>query len=521
MPLPPMPVVVDRQDPRFDTLKKGHNLRFPATDAEAASRVILCTDAREASVALQRVVSSGLRPTIRSGGHCYEDFVSNNPNGAILDLSLHRAVEVEASGRVRIAPGACLGDVYQSLYKRAGLTLPAGTCYMVGAGGHISGGGYGLLSRLHGLTVDWISAIDILTVDQSGRVIERTVSAQRDPGLFRACRGAGGGNFGLITAFRFDKLPTAPREVANAYLAFPWADMTEAKLTKLLITFGDYFATRGQQLDTFGLFAVLTLSARSHDKNRDGGRIGISVQFCTPDGTTGDLSVLHEFFSRFEELAPTLVLPTKLDSANSSSTVNQHDPAAEKAKHPYDVTVRPWLDATLADGGSGGGSRAKYKSAYMKQTFTPEECAAIWRYLKSTDTNAPSAILAIDSYGGAVNRPERGADTAIAQRSSILKLQWMCYWREASQDADRLKLMDDFFTAVYTGPHVPPEFQGTPMGPRFEGCYMNYADADMLRYTYWPLLFYGTGGLYPFLQKVKQQYDPNNIFHSSMSIRTT
>jgi FAD/FMN-containing dehydrogenase len=49
---------------------------------------------------------------------------------------------------------------------------------------------------------------------------------------------------------------------------------------------------------------------------------------------------------------------------------------------------------------------------------------------------------------------------------------------------------------------------------------MNYADADMLRYSYWPQLFYGTADLYPFLQQVKKRYDPNNIFHSSMSIRT-
>lgn len=48
---------------------------------------------------------------------------------------------------------------------------------------------------------------------------------------------------------------------------------------------------------------------------------------------------------------------------------------------------------------------------------------------------------------------------------------------------------------------------------------MNYADTDMLRYSYWPELFYGRAGLFPFLQQVKRRYDPNNIFHSSMSIR--
>ena len=79
--------------------------------------------------------------------------------------------------------------------------------------------------------------------------------------------------------------------------------------------------------------------------------------------------------------------------------------------------------------------------------------------------------------------------------------------------------MDEFYTRMYTGPHVPAEFQGTPFGEQYEGCYINYADVDMLRYSYWPELYYGQTGLYPFLHDVKRRYDPNNIFHHSMSIR--
>ncbi len=79
--------------------------------------------------------------------------------------------------------------------------------------------------------------------------------------------------------------------------------------------------------------------------------------------------------------------------------------------------------------------------------------------------------------------------------------------------------MDDFYTEMYTGPHVPEKIRGTPFGDQYEGCYMNYPDADMLRYGHWPELYYGTTGLYPFLQEVKRRYDPNNIFHSSMSVR--
>jgi FAD/FMN-containing dehydrogenase len=73
---------------------------------------------------------------------------------------------------------------------------------------------------------------------------------------------------------------------------------------------------------------------------------------------------------------------------------------------------------------------------------------------------------------------------------------------------------------MYSGSHVPQKYRGTPFhGEWYEGCYINYPDADMLRHEFWPQLYYGDGGLYPFLQGVKRKYDPNNIFHHAMSVR--
>src|SRR5580698_860790 len=104
-----MAIVVSRQDLRYETLKRGHNLRWPAIDADAVSRIILCESPGDTADALQKIVSAGLRPTVRSGAHCYEDFVVNNPGGVILDLSLltgaHRPVGQAA---FRIAPGTQL-----------------------------------------------------------------------------------------------------------------------------------------------------------------------------------------------------------------------------------------------------------------------------------------------------------------------------------------------------------------------------------------------------------------------------
>jgi hypothetical protein len=179
----------------------------------------------------------------------------------------------------------------------------------------------------------------------------------------------------------------------------------------------------------------------------------------------------------------------------------------------------PWLEAATSDRSGGDGARAKYKSAYMKRNFVPAEARAIYRFYSGDSITARSSVISIDSYGGAVNRPHLAADTAIAQRSSVMKLQWQCYWFDPTEDAQHLRELDSFYTSIYTGEHVDAQHQGTPWGDSYDGCYMNYADVDMLRYPYWPQLFYGRDGLYEVLQKVKQRYDPNNVFHHAMSVR--
>jgi FAD/FMN-containing dehydrogenase len=511
MPVSANPPMIDRTDPRFDLLKKGNNARFPDSAVPPPSKIAVCADGAECAAALQQIVAAGLRPTVKSGGHGYEDFWQNNPGGAIIDLSTHDTVDKGKYG-YRVGAGTMLGVAYAQLYKKYGVTMPGGSCYSVGAGGHISGGGYGVLSRLFGLTSDWVTSMDIVTVDAHGKVIERHIDKDHDADLFRACRGAGGGNYGIITDFYFEKLPTAPSQVADAGVSFAWSDLTEAKFTKLLVTYGDYLEGRGKDKDTWGLFTMMGVSPAAGPQ----ARIGVHVQFCNLDGTTNDLSVLHEFFDSFKDLNPQ---PNAGGGGGGRNGQMMAPVLQNKEGRPYDVSKRHWYDATVAGGVGGGGSRGKYKSAYMKKSFSPEECAAVFKFMKSPSAGAMGSVMAVDSYGGAVNDTARLADTSCSQRASVMKLQYQCYWRDKEQDASHLKYMDDLYTAIYTGPQVAPEYQGTPMGPRFEGCYMNYSDADMLRYKFWPELFYGTGELYPFLIAVKKKYDPNNVFHSSMSVR--
>jgi hypothetical protein len=508
-----MAITVLRQDPRYNTLKKGHNLRWPASEPDAVGRIEICETAEDVADALQRIVSAGLRPTVRSGGHCYEDFVTNNPDGALLDLGMLTQTNPPGKGApYTIGAGTQLWQAYVELYKRYGVTLPGGTCGSVGAGGHITGGGYGMLSRLHGLTVDWLSAVDILTVDAKGKVVPRRVDRTHDPDLFRACRGSGGGNFGVITSYTFDKLPQPPQEVMLAHISWAWAEMTPERFTKILTTFGDYWETRGKDPETWGMFAVLVVSHQA------GGRFGMSVQFCNPDGTCKDLSVLTEYLDRFQDCKPTSGSPSSPPvfgapppSAGQPVCIGAHTMAR------YD-----WLLAVEADIGGGSSSRAKYKSAYMKRGFTAAEALCMYKHMTRTipGVDLRSSMVEIDSYGGAINRKNLVDETAAAQRSSVIKLQYQTYWREEKDDDAHLTWIRDFYREMYSGSDGDSRYSTTPYpGERYDGCYINYPDKDMLAYPFWPQLYYSDQGLYPFLQGVKRHYDPNNIFHHAMSVR--
>src|SRR5437588_779994 len=129
---------------------------------------------------------------------------------------------------VAVQAGATLWDVYRQLFWRFGKTLPGGSCYSVGAGGHICGGGYGLLSRKFGLTVDWLTGVDVVTLrDRSPALthVSRKSTSANDQLLYFAHTGGGGGNFGIVTRYEFAELPTAPQNAELVILSWDWADI--------------------------------------------------------------------------------------------------------------------------------------------------------------------------------------------------------------------------------------------------------------------------------------------------------
>ena len=483
---------IDRNDPRYWTLVRGFNQRFQG----APKFVEVVLDAADTIRVVQRCLDEGMRPTVRSGGHCYEGW-SSLTDGVIIDVSLmNRCGRDEITGEFFVESGCNNWDLTSVLYRCYGVTLPGGSCYSVGAGGHISGGGYGLLSRLHGLTVDWLDGVELVTVrsDHAELVrVGRDSATLEERELFWAHTGGGGGNFGVITKYFFKRLPDGPPSAWLATLAWDWSDVLAHRdlFNRLIQNFGRFFRDNSGHDSRFApLFAIL------HLRRVAGEQIAVTVQHAS-----SNRGPLDEFLAALQEGLD----PTRMPTVRPKAAAAGHHMIQPHAE----VREMPWLEVTQTENGSGANQRGKYKSAYMMGEFPPHQIDAIWEWLtveSPTYPKNPLALLQVDSYGCAINKVESHT-TAIPQRSSIMKLQYQTYWADKSGDAENLAWIRGFYGAMYGSAGPTPD-------DVMDGCYINYCDADLVE---WPHLYYKDN--YARLQDVKRRWDPRNIFNHGQSIR--
>ena len=525
-------ISIEKNDSRYETLKKGFNQRWPSPGADAGA-VYVCRTVDDAQQALQDAVDRELRPTIRSGGHCYEGFVSNNPGGVIIDVGFLTELSVDDT-TYRVGAGSQNWDGYVNLFKLTGSLPPGGSCYSVGVGGHVVAGGYGLMSRLHGLTVDWLQAVELLTVNAAGKVERRVVSANDDPDLFKLCRGGGGGNVGLITSYHFDPLPKAPAQVALLVKQYAWSQFAKDKerFRAFLKTYGDFMKNADADPETYGLFTLFKLTHIS------AGNIVLVIQYTDRNGKLDNIQPLLDLVAAMDSVAEGAPHTAYVPGTGPSPSGQRHAPQRVAGGDlPAGTVVYDWLYATQTVNGSGNNQRGKYKSSYMKDNFTDSEIDALFRYLVEVnpdDSDFSQSLVQVDSYGGAINRVFEGNNgfdpannqTAVPQRNSVMKLQYQTYWTERANDQKHLQWLRDFYYAV----HQADGYNGTPYpssiakpDSRYEGCYIGYPDIDMLTGKqpgasnyHWGELYYG--GLYDELVATKDKYDPGKIFQFSMSL---
>jgi hypothetical protein len=493
------PVTVTPGDRRYPDLARGDNNRWVGKP----EAVVLVSTTEQVRAAVQAAVDAGKGIAVRSGGHCYEDFVTSSAVQVVINISQMNEVYYDANMRAfAVEAGATLADVYETLYKGWGVTLPGGSCPTVGAGGHIAGGGYGVLNRSLGLTVDHLYGVEVVVVDSANKasvvVATRDSSDSRLRDLWWAHTGGGGGNFGIVTRYFMRShgvtstdpaklLPAPPSEVWIASVDFPWEGLTKDGFSRMLHNFGawheKYSAPGAPETALFSRFMVM------HKVN---GRNTLPIQ--VDAAAPGAEQLISNFVAAVADgvgVTPRMTVKQKL----------------------------PWLKATHWSGmfGGDGTGRADFKSAYMRKNFTDAHLNALYKHLTRDDYVNPFALVQISAYGGRTNAVSP-TDTAVPQRDSIMKMMYLVGWVDPAEDAKHIAWLRDVYREAYAatgGVPVPNDVT--------DGCFVNYCDIDLSDPAQntsgvpWHQLYYK--GNYPRLQRVKAQWDPRNVFRHAQSVR--
>src|SRR6266496_3202719 len=179
--------------------------------------------------------------SVKGGGHNVAGNAVND-GGLVIDLSLMNGVRVDPSTQtVRAQGGATWGDLDRET-QLFGLAVPGGVVSTTGIAGLTLHGGVGHVRRKHGLSIDNLISVDIVTAD--GEL--RRASATENEDLFWAVRGAGS-NFGVVTSFEFQAHPVGPMVMVGA-IFYPLEDAKS-----ILPAWRDYMASAPDELSSVAI----------------------------------------------------------------------------------------------------------------------------------------------------------------------------------------------------------------------------------------------------------------------------
>jgi FAD/FMN-containing dehydrogenase len=435
-------------DAGFGAVAHGYDERY---DGRVPQAVLLAEGVGDVQAAVRWAARHGVRIAARSGGHSYAGY-STPAGGLVVDLRrMRRIVRHHANTRVVAGPGVQLGDLYAALAPH-GVTVPAGTCPSVALGGHAQGGGMGLAGRDLGLTCDHVEQLTIVTANGRARV----ANARRESDLYWACRGGGGGNFGIVTSFTLRTAPAHP--AAWFFVRWPWSQASAA------LAAWQGFAPEAPE----ALTSVFTLA------------------------TGGQVTALGQYRGSLAQMRRLLGPLTRVSGASLSSGVDgwlalqrrwagcAHLSGAEC----HTVGTRPGGTLPRADFAGG--------SDYFARRLPSAGRAAAIRALGRRSSG--SAALLFDAYGGAINRVRPGA-TAFVHRDQRCSVQYLAYGAAGPAAA---------WVRGARG-SLAPWVSGE--------AYQNYIDPDL---AHWRRAYYGAN--LARLESVKHAVDPDRVFRFAQAI---
>ncbi len=418
--------------------------------------IVYCQSAEDVEKTVRWAQNHAIHLVPRCGGHSYAGY-STTSSGVVVDLSRMHGVYVR-KGIATVGAGARLISVYAPL-AALGLSVPAGSCPTVGIGGLAQGGGIGYAGRKFGLTCDNLVGISLVTA--KGRLLD--CNAHQNPDLFWACRGGGGGNFGIATSFRFRTHRIA--DVSYYQVVWPWSDAARA------LRAWQAFAPHAPA----GLFSTFYLATN--------GQRGLGTQpFVTSSG---------QFFGSETELR-SLIAP--LASAGTPTGVT--------------AGTLSYLDAIMHWAGCHpleqchvvAHHRFKGKSDYIDVPLSNAGINTLLAGLEASQASSTlgHAALLFDAYGGAINRVHSAA-TAFVHRNALFSIQYFSSW--AGNGGGDLRWIRNLYAAMR--PHVSGY------------AYQNYIDPDLKT---WKHAYYGSN--LRRLAAIKRKHDPHGFFHFAQGIPT-
>jgi FAD/FMN-containing dehydrogenase len=446
--------VIGRTSPAYARAHVSFNQRFDGVRPLAVLRAAGAADVRQAILWARR---HGIRIRVRSGGHSYAGY-STVEDGLVIDLSAVDGIAVNRQARsATIGAGAPLIDVYARLAK-GGATIPAGSCPTVGVGGLALGGGVGFASRKLGTTADNVLAVQIVTAD--GRVL--TCDRENHADLYWACRGGGGGNFGIVTSFRFRIHPVT--SASYFVLTWPWTSMNGVVAAW----------QRSAPHAPDGLFSICRLATGA---------------------TQPTVQAFGQFFGSEAKLRQLLA---PLRDVPGGSLITGTSPYLELMERWAGCLTLEFEECHLPPEGSLTRTRFAAKSDYVARRLPAAGISTLRKRIEQRQGQGGGAAI-LDSYGGAINRVAPGA-TAFVHRRELYSIQYYAGIANAADDAASLAWLRGFRAAM------------KPFTSGF--AYQNYIDADLAD---WEDAYYGSN--YARLRRVKSKYDPDNVFRFRQSIR--
>ena len=335
--------------------------------------------------------------SVRGGGHGVAGLAVTD-GGLMIDLSPMRGIRVDPAGRTVWAQAGVTWREFNRAAAGHGLATTGGVVSTTGIAGLTLGGGEGWLMGRHGLTIDNLLAVEVVTA--AGEIV--TASAEQNQDLFWALRG-GGGNFGVATAFLYRAHPVVT--VHGGMVAHPVSRAREA----------------------FSFYRDLTRSA--------------------PDDMTVYFSLFADPAAPDQKLAAMIACHCGTDPAAAEGdlkALRQFGPPAVDLIRPMPYPVIN----TLSDGGYPRGAFNYWKSAFLGELSD-----AALEIMVDALHRCPSPMsgLGIVPYLGAVNRVGAAA-TAFAHRAPGYSLLIVSQWQDPRETGPNISWAKETFEVLQ--PHM-------------------------------------------------------------------